>query len=444
MQKAYLGIDVSKGYADFTVLDENKSILEDNFQLNDTHRDHQKLIEILNSLASNHQLKEIYAALESTGGYENNWLALLKETKEVNIKIARLNPYGIKHDSQAQLKRTITDSVSARQIAEYIIRFPDKVNYEGDNYNLFNSLRSQYKYIKTLVKQKSQLLNQLEKRLYYVYPELLTYCKDEIPNWAIHLLSEFPTANTVKNASIKELKNVPYISENKAREIKNKASKTVSRIDDPVIQFTVQHMAKEIIFRKATVQELKKQLEKNAENHDLVNLLCSFQGIGIYSAVGILIEIEDINRFPSSKKICSFFGVHPVYKKSGDGTFYKGMSKQGASEIRGILYMVAKSALVYNPHIRSLYDKFKSKGFTSHQAMGVLIHKILRIIYGMLKNNTPYNPGYDLQCQQKNIAWQKQQDDKEKYRYTSNDQEAPISNRKAKKRKEQHIAPNSS
>ena len=76
--------------------------------------------------------------------------------------------------------------------------------------------------------------------------------------------------------------------------------------------------------------------------------------------------------------------------------------------------------------------------------MGVLIHKILRIIYGMLKNNTPYNPGYDLQCQQKNIAWQKQPDDKEKYRYASNDQEAPISNRKAKERKEQHIAPNSS
>ena len=35
-EKAYLGIDVSKGYADFVLLDSQCLVLEDFFQLNDT------------------------------------------------------------------------------------------------------------------------------------------------------------------------------------------------------------------------------------------------------------------------------------------------------------------------------------------------------------------------------------------------------------------------
>src|SRR6056297_788465 len=183
MQKAYLGIDVSKGYADFTLIDEKRNILEENFQLDDTQKGHRRLLEILHRLKEKHLFTQIDAALESTGGYENNWLTLLKEVESLNLNVARINPYGVKHDIQAQMKRTITDSVSARHIAEYILRYPDKVNYQEEAYNLFDSLRSQYNYITTLVKQKTQLSNQLEKHVYSVFPELLPYCQDSMPNW---------------------------------------------------------------------------------------------------------------------------------------------------------------------------------------------------------------------------------------------------------------------
>jgi len=39
----------------------------------------------------------LYAAVESTGGLENNWLALFYKLKDVmNIQVARLNPLCIK------------------------------------------------------------------------------------------------------------------------------------------------------------------------------------------------------------------------------------------------------------------------------------------------------------------------------------------------------------
>jgi transposase len=159
-----------------------------------------------------------------------------------------------------------------------------------------------------------------------------------------------------------------------------------------------------------------------------------------------MIEIEDINRFESSKRLCSFFGVHPKFKQSGDKIAGIRMSKQGSSEMRAILYMVAKSAMVYNPHIRKIYDRFKQQGMAHNQAMGVIMHKILRIIYGMLKSKTEYVPEVDIENQQRTIASQPrtkkvQTDGKKKQRYQELSTEAPISKIELKKRKEQLSSP---
>jgi hypothetical protein len=58
-----------------------------------------------------------------------------------------------------------------------------------------------------------------------------------------------------------------------------------------------------------------------------IKLLKSFIGISDWSAIGLLIEIQTIKRFASAKKLASFFGLHPVYKISGDGSGGIAMSK---------------------------------------------------------------------------------------------------------------------
>ena len=47
MQHYYLGIDVSKGYADFVILNDKKKAIEENFQLDDTFEGHCCLYERL-------------------------------------------------------------------------------------------------------------------------------------------------------------------------------------------------------------------------------------------------------------------------------------------------------------------------------------------------------------------------------------------------------------
>ncbi len=115
----YLGIDVSKGYAAFIIFDESKNIVEDNFQLDDTFEEHNQLFKILSSFFANHSDSHLFAAVESTGGYENNWFNCLhKHQCDFSISVARLNPFGVNYNSKATLERIITDKQSAKTLPD--------------------------------------------------------------------------------------------------------------------------------------------------------------------------------------------------------------------------------------------------------------------------------------------------------------------------------------
>ena len=131
MNNFYLGIDVSKGYSDFVIVDKRKQPVEPNFQLDDTFEGHCKLYEILTAFFRIHTDCTLYAAVESTGSYENNWLnRLLDFATAYPVKVARLNPLGVSRNSQADLKRNKTDKISAQDVAEYLIAHPEKVDYQ--------------------------------------------------------------------------------------------------------------------------------------------------------------------------------------------------------------------------------------------------------------------------------------------------------------------------
>jgi transposase len=121
---------------------------------------------------------------------------------------------------------------------------------------------------------------------------------------------------------------------------------------------------------------------------------------------------------------------------SGDGLWGMHMSKEGRSAPRAILFMVTLSAIVHNPLIKEIYTLNLKKGKDKMDAIGVCMHKILRIIYGMLKNNTPFDPEIDRKNREKSPAKKKTQVKDSKRRYQTLDASAPISRRQNKKRKE--------
>jgi len=52
-----------------------------------------------------------------------------------------------------------------------------------------------------------------------------------------------------------------------------------------------------------------------------VEIPTSFKCIGKLSAIGLVLNIVSIERFPSAKHLASYFGIHSVYKENGDGSW---------------------------------------------------------------------------------------------------------------------------
>lgn len=435
MSDFYFGIDVSKGYANFVMLDSLKRCVEDDFQLDDTFEGHQKLYSILSEFCIRHPKANIWAAVESTGGYENNWFnTLVRFQGLLPVKTARLNPCGVSNNSKAGLNRNITDKLSAENVAKYLIAHPEKVQYEQQD--SLAPLRKQWGFIKMLKKQKNQLLNQLESNLYTANPEILAYCKDSTPTWVLSLLQKYPTASKLARAKKSSVALIPYVTPQRAKTLIEAAKQSVASATDEI--------SGQII--KATVQQIR-QLSKAIDTQTKamadkcqipeVELLKSFIGIGDDSAVGLILEISSIERFKSAKHLASFFGLHPVYKESGDGSWGYHMSKKGRVAPRSILYMVAMVAVQSNPLIREIYEKYKKKGMEKKAALGVCMHKIIRIIYGMLKHNKVFEPEIDRKNREKQNTQEKKKVCRDRSRrYQAYDAKAPISRRQSKKREE--------
>lgn len=435
MTSFFMGIDVSKGYADFVILDQQKQRVMENFQLDDTFQGHSRLYEILTQFLAKHQKTTLYAALESTGGFENNWYqALLNFQASLPIQTARLNPKGVMHNSKADLKRNKTDKISAQSVAEYLISHPEKVIYQQED--SLAGLRKQWSFIQMLTKQSTQLLNQLHSLIYTANPELLSFCRDGIPDWVVKLLLQYPTAKQLARAQEKTLSKIPYVTIDRAKTLIGAAKNSVaSSIDDITAQLVIA-TAKQLLHLKETITAQNKLMATQCDRPE-VQLLKTFVGIGDTLSIGLMIEIQSISRFKSAKHLASFWGVHPMYKISGDGSGSFKMSKQGRVQPRRLLFLVALTAINHNPVIKPLYEYHIQQGRERMDAIGICMHKILRIIYGMLKNNTAFDPQIDNRNRQRNKKAKKSESKKDKNRrFQDYDASAPVSRRQNKKRVE--------
>lgn len=448
-EKAFLGIDISKGYADFVLLNGQCEIVEEFFQLSDTSADRKKLMHLIEQWKKQ-GLEQLYCGVESTGGYENNWYSFLKGLQSGGgVWVSRLNARAVKAVSDGSLKRTITDAVSAHNIASYLIKFPEKVDYglrASAPCERFKEGRQFLTCLHMWIKQKVQLGNQLEKLLYQNLPEMLVYCRNGVPTWMLMMLAKFPSINELNKAGVAKISKVHGISKEKALAILKKIT-GIDRPTSKIIQHLITVTTTEILHQQALIGSGKTRLNNIYKDDPSVKILSDIKGIGLDTAVGAVLEIEDVTRFENVKKISSYFGVHPCFKQSGDGLWGNHMSKKGRGFLRSALYMSALSAVRYNPLFKALYARCRAKAMNHKQAAGVVMHKMLRVIYGVLKSGQAFDP--EIEKKRGEIKKQKQETSKQetkeqkksfeqkRHRFQSSVDMAPISNRNLKARKKQ-------
>ena len=136
------------------------------------------------------------------------------------------------------------------------------------------------------------------------------------------------------------------------------------------------------------IDKLTTQIAREAVDRPNVKLLMGFTGIDYYSAMLLLNEIGDVNRFPTADKLVAYAGLAPSQRQSADHTFHGHITRQGNRYIRWILIEAAQNASRFDPKLRPFYLRVSAR--RGHQKAITVARKMLVSIYHVLKRHEEY------------------------------------------------------
>jgi transposase len=147
---------------------------------------------------------------------------------------------------------------------------------------------------------------------------------------------------------------------------------------------------------KIELTRLNKAIDKLVLEDTLLQkserLLRSIDGVGRMVAVTILAEVPAISAFSRARDVAAFVGLTPSLSQSGTSIRRRGrMTKEGSSLLRKMLYMAAlQSVKRTNNAFHKSYLAFVERGKAKMCALVAIMHKIIRIAFGVLKHDTPF------------------------------------------------------
>ena len=164
---------------------------------------------------------------------------------------------------------------------------------------------------------------------------------------------------------------------------------------------SARHLRQHVRQLDATIGKLEAQLAELLQTQpDLarqVELADSISGVGTLTAAVVVAELPPIERLAHAGQAVALAGLDPRQKTSGTSVHAAPrLSKMGSRLLRQTLYMAALAALRHNPIIRALGERLaaKGKGKGGKRAVAAAMRKLVRLIYGVLKQGKPFDPNW--------------------------------------------------
>jgi transposase len=135
------------------------------------------------------------------------------------------------------------------------------------------------------------------------------------------------------------------------------------------------------------IKDVSYKILSYARENEIAKLLMTVPGIGYYSAILIVSEIGEINRFPDSHHLCSYAGLVPSTSSSGGITHYDSrITKTGSKHLRWIMVECVHTHIRTQPDskiTKFYYRLAKKKG--NSKASVASAAKLLRVVYWVMK-----------------------------------------------------------
>ena len=332
----YIGMDLHKRTSNFCAMTKDGEILRET-KIPTIKEEVEKFI---NSFSKKEHLKIVLEPVSQSGFYAD-----LLENLGVEVHLA--HPKRVKAIAFAKVK---TDKIDAKVLADLL-----RSNLLPESYHSpkeFRLLKEKARSRMSLVEIRTQLKNKVHGILFrnaIVYPKTTLFTKQG-------------------RAWLKDL--------DLSLEYKNHLNSNLTIIDS---------IDKEI-------KNIEKDFKKTVIENKSLTLLKTIPGIGEVTAMTILSEIGDINRFPDPRHLHSYAGLVPRVYASGESSKYGRITKEGSKFLRYVMVETAHHQLLLKRSLVGLkwYYKRIASRKNNQTAAVATARKLLTIVWKVLKEERPY------------------------------------------------------
>jgi transposase len=152
-------------------------------------------------------------------------------------------------------------------------------------------------------------------------------------------------------------------------------------------------MLQELDFLSQQITQVTRQirdLAKQERYRDNVQLLRTIPGISMLSAMVLLTELMDVNRFKDQDHLASYVGLTPSENSSGDKRTITGLTHRRNPFLRVLLIECSWIAVRKDPALMLSFSNYTKRTGNKCRAIIRIARKVLMRIRFVLKNQQPY------------------------------------------------------
>ena len=159
-------------------------------------------------------------------------------------------------------------------------------------------------------------------------------------------------------------------------------------------KITLKRYMDDLVYHRGQLLETTKALRKEiqARYREPYQCLLSVPGIGAITAIALLAEIGDFNRFDNPREYCSFIGLIPWEDSSGESMHTKGIQPRCNKHLRPLIVEASWIAIRKEPLLLKYYRRHAIKN--SKHAIIKVARKLALIAKGVVQKLQEYQSDY--------------------------------------------------
>ena len=387
----YVGIDVAKDKHDCCILESEADKLYPVFTIPNNKAGFDELYEKIFTVTDDKT--KIKVGLEATGHYSLNLLGSLIDK---GLPTCVINPLHTNLYRKGQsLRKTKTDKVDARSIAEMLVTDKTLKPYTGTSYHS-EELKSLTRYRFELVKERAKMKTSVSRLVNILFPELESLVPTLHMNSVYRLLQELPGAYFIASSNLTHLKALladaskGRYGREKAIEIRETAKSSIGSLM-PAKSMELRQTIHRIDTLTSDIKEVEQSIQKIMD--ECGSPITTIPGIKYRMGAMILAEIGDFTRFSNADQVLAYAGLSPSTYQSGQLiSSYARMEKRGSKYLRYALFNAAIYVSGWDERFRLYLSKKRAEGKHYYVAISHVIKKLVRTIFRMEITHTSYQP----------------------------------------------------